>query len=81
MKKIKILSLFVCLLVLFTACHDEEDKPNYGSRTVLVYIAGDNSLSGFANEDLNEMIEGMQERWMIVVIIYWFIWIKVQVLN
>lgn len=61
MKKIKILSLFVCLLVLFTACHDEEDKPNYGSRTVLVYIAGDNSLSGFANEDLNEMIEGMQE--------------------
>lgn len=61
MKKIKILSLFVCLLVLFTACHDEEDKPNYGSRIVLVYIAGDNSLSGFANEDLNEMIEGMQE--------------------
>lgn len=44
MKKIKILSLLVCLIALFTACHDEEDKTNYGSRTVLVYIAGDNSL-------------------------------------
>lgn len=60
MKKIKILSLLVCLIALFTACHDEEDKTNYGSRTVLVYIAGDNSLSRFASEDLNEMIEGMQ---------------------
>ena len=53
MKKIKILSLLVCLIALFTACHDEEDKTNYGSRTVLVYIAGDNSLSRFASEDLN----------------------------
>lgn len=60
MKKIKILSLLVCLIALFTACHDEEDKTDYGSRTVLVYIAGDNSLSRFASEDLNEMIEGMQ---------------------
>ena len=28
MKKIKILSLLVCLIALFTACHDEEDKTN-----------------------------------------------------
>ena len=29
-------------------------------RTVLVYIAGDNSLRSFATEDLAEMTEGMQ---------------------
>lgn len=78
MKKIKILSLLVCLIALFTACHDEEDKTNYGSRTVLVYIAGDNSLSRFASEDLNEMIEGIRV-WMIIATICWFIWIKVRI--
>lgn len=60
MKSIKILSLLLSFAVLFVACDNEEDKTNYGSRTVLVYIAGENSLSSFANEDLNEMIQGMQ---------------------
>jgi len=40
MKKIKILSLLVCLIALFTACHDEEDKTNYGSRTVFSLYCG-----------------------------------------
>ena len=40
MKKIKILSLFVCLIALLAACEDEDITPSYGARTVLVYIAG-----------------------------------------
>lgn len=62
MKKIKILSFLVCLLALFSACHDDvKEGLEQGSRTVLVYIAGDNSLSRFADEDLDEMIEGMKD--------------------
>lgn len=62
MKKIKILSFLVCLLALFSACHDDvKEGLEQGARTVLVYIAGDNSLSRFADEDLDEMIEGMKD--------------------
>ena len=47
MKKIKILSLFVCLIALLAACEDEDITPSYGARTVLVYIAGNNSLGQY----------------------------------
>lgn len=61
MKKIKILSLFVALLAILSACNDDDDeKRGEQLRTVLVYIAGDNSLRSFATEDLAEMTEGMQ---------------------
>ena len=62
MKKIKILSLFVCLIALLAACEDEDITPSYGARTVLVYIAGNNSLgqSDFDSKDVSEMIEGMK---------------------
>ena len=63
MKKIKILSLFVCLIALLAACEDEDITPSYGARTVLVYIAGNNSLgqSDFDSKDVSEMIEGMND--------------------
>lgn len=56
MKKIKILSLFVCLIALLAACEDEDITPSYGARTVLVYIAGNNSLgqSDFDSKDVSE---------------------------
>ena len=62
MKKIKILSLFVCLIALLAACEDEDITPSYGAHTVLVYIAGNNSLgqSDFDSKDVSEMIEGMK---------------------
>ena len=56
MKKIKIFSLFVCLAMLVIACHNDDDERGVQMRTVLVYIAGDNSLRSFATEDLAEMI-------------------------
>lgn len=36
MKKIKILSLFVCLIALLAACEDEDITPSYGARTVTI---------------------------------------------
>ena len=78
MKKIKILSLFVCLIALLAACEDEDITPSYGARTVLVYIAGNNSLgqSDFDSKDVSEMIEGMKARrgqqttcWFILLVI------------
>lgn len=63
MKKIKLLSFFLCLAALFVACEDEENtEPIVGSRTVLVYIAANNSLGelNFDSKDVKEMIEGMK---------------------
>ena len=63
MKKCLILLLAA---LLFGAC-DEEDTPvtpeEYADRTVLVYIAAENNLTGysqmrFADDDLREMKEG-----------------------
>ncbi len=63
MRKIKILSLLFCVAMLVAACHDEEDNtPVYGSRTVLVYVAANNSLgeSSLDSKDIQEMMEGME---------------------
>lgn len=54
------LACLLCLLAV-TACSEDEPIPSATvERTVLVYIAGDNSLSRFALADLEEMREGMQ---------------------
>nr|WP_320058892.1 clostripain-related cysteine peptidase [uncultured Bacteroides sp.] len=59
MKKILKLTYILCCASLFllTACHDDPD-PIKKSRTVLAYIAADNSLSSFATDDIAEMVEG-----------------------
>lgn len=56
------LFLWMCIFVSLTACGDdklEPETPQNGRRTVLVYIAADNSLSSLALEDLAEMKTGM----------------------
>ena len=55
MKKIKILSLFVCLIALLAACEDEDITPSYGARTVLDYI------------DVEKMNQGKKTRNMALV--------------
>lgn len=62
MKRIKILFLLVCVASLLASCNENDEKyePVYGSRTVLVYIAANNSLSGFDSEDVREMVKGME---------------------
>ena len=62
MKKQFYLSLWMCIFALLAACVDdklETETPQNGGRTVLVYVAADNSLSSFASADLAEMKTGM----------------------
>lgn len=62
MKNIKILSLLVCLVAVLVGCSKEDEHVSSPiDRTVLVYIAGDNTLASFVEDDLSEMIEGMNE--------------------
>ena len=49
-------------LFLTTACSDDDPEPLPSGeclRTVLVYMAADNSLSGLEQTDLNELKTGM----------------------
>ncbi|MDR0894507.1 MAG: peptidase C11 [Prevotellaceae bacterium] len=48
------------IFLLIASCKHKEDEPAtpQPTRTVLVYVAADNSLSPFANSDLKEMKEG-----------------------
>lgn len=63
----KLFYLLCCLLFLPVAngCSDQEDElgsdtpPRNGLRTVLVYIVANNSLSGFVEEDVEEMMQGI----------------------
>lgn len=56
------LCLFVCCSVLLVGCekNNPDPKPTEAARTVLVYLAADNSLSHFALNDLKEMKAGME---------------------
>lgn len=52
--------LWVCLSALLVACeHEESDTSFKGTRTILAYIAADNTLASFASLDLAEMKAGM----------------------
>lgn len=64
MKKLFLLSLYVCLLAGLVACGEDDEvrkRPEIASRTVLVYIAGDNSLRSYASLNKDQMIEGIKE--------------------
>ena len=49
--------------VLTTACSssDKEEVTPPAKRTVLVYMAAENSLSSYAQQDINEMIKGVKK--------------------
>lgn len=54
---IRYILLSLLSLLVFTAC--EKDEPVvHSSRTVLVYMAGNNSLSGFINDNIEKMVKG-----------------------
>ena len=58
----RLLILCVGCLFLTTACSDDDPEPLPSGeclRTVLVYMAADNSLSGLEQTDLNELKTGM----------------------
>ena len=58
----KIICLIVSALALFSACSsDHEEVVPPAKRTVIVYMAAENSLSGNAQSDINEMIQGVKK--------------------
>lgn len=60
MKKILML---IASTLLFVACTSDEDDSEMwqpAKRTVMVYMSAENSLSGNAQADINEMIRGMK---------------------
>jgi hypothetical protein len=64
MYAMKIFRFLLCLLVTFNSCVDNRDEPEpplLKGRTVLVYLAADNSLSSFSEKDMDEMMEGVAE--------------------
>ncbi|KAA6318178.1 hypothetical protein EZS27_031781 [termite gut metagenome] len=65
MKVMKTVGILLCLsVVIFNSCGgngDEPEPPILKGRTVLVYLAADNSLSSFSEKDMDEMMEGVAE--------------------
>ena len=58
----KLLSLLVLSTALLTACsNDKEEVVIPAKRTVIVYMAAENTLSGNAQSDINEMIQGVKK--------------------
>ncbi|RHJ90782.1 clostripain-related cysteine peptidase [Parabacteroides bouchesdurhonensis] len=58
--KYRIISVFLCLIVLLCACADNEDEISVKKRTVLVYVAAENTLRSLALNDFVEMKEGTE---------------------
>ena len=58
---------WACLCLVLTACHKDKNEPDpaptptIADRTVLVYVAGENSLSKYYNSELQEMRDGMKQ--------------------
>ena len=52
---------FIASTLLFVACSSDNDEVRQpAKRTVMVYMAAENSLSGNAQSDINEMIRGVK---------------------
>ena len=58
----KYLLSILCGLVLFTSCSkdDGEEPQQHAKRTVIAYMAAENTLSGYSQLDINEMIAGVK---------------------
>ena len=59
---VKKLFIMMCLTAALTACSSDDDndllRPQTVEHTVIVYMSGENSLTGYVNADLREMKEG-----------------------
>lgn len=58
----KILCLLATSIALLTACSDSSNESTMpAKRTVIVYMAAENTLSGNAQDDIDEMIQGVKK--------------------
>ncbi|MDR2773635.1 MAG: hypothetical protein LBC19_02625 [Tannerella sp.] len=68
-KHIRLVSLF-CLLILFFSCCKKDEKPSLKTRTVIVYMIGDNNLDSNVESDINEMERGWKDSFDGDLIVY-----------
>ena len=62
MKKIKILFLFVCLSTFLSGCGDDNDASvPVAVKTVLMYLVGDNDISGQIYDNIASVERGLSE--------------------
>ncbi len=54
------LKIFILLLsaIFLTSCHHYEEPEKTARRTVIIYMAGENSLTAYYRDDINEMLLG-----------------------
>jgi len=71
MKKNKLISLYIILLLLaFGACEKEESPENLARRTIIAYVAADNDLSYDAYESLQQMEQGFSEAGVRLIVFF-----------
>lgn len=67
---LKLTTFLWCAIALLCSCDNEseilssplpEPIPEMGARTVLAYVAADNTLNSFSTIDIKEMLEGMEK--------------------
>lgn len=64
MKTKLLVLLWICCSFLLVACKGDDPlpaPPAYGSRTILIYLAADNSLSSMVSADLEEIKKGVTQ--------------------
>jgi hypothetical protein len=60
LKPLGLVSL-LCLMSLFVSCWRKYEKPQLKTRTIIVYMVGDNTLNSYVEPDINEMERGWKD--------------------
>jgi hypothetical protein len=60
----------LCIAALFFSCCRKDKKPPLKTRTVIVYMVGDNNLNSYVSEDINEMERGWKDAFDGDLIVY-----------
>jgi hypothetical protein len=64
------LPVLLCLLSLLVSCSRKDEEPPLKTRTVIVYMVGDNTLYPYVDPDINEMERGWQDKFDGNLIVY-----------
>ncbi|MDR2383735.1 MAG: hypothetical protein LBD76_07640 [Prevotellaceae bacterium] len=69
LKYLSLASLF-CFMSLFSSCYKKQYTPPLKTRTVVVYMVGDNTLNSYVDPDINEMERGWKDSFDGDLIVY-----------
>lgn len=70
LRKHTVLTGLICLLSLFVSCRHKDETPPLKTRTVIVYMIGDNTLDSNVDADINEMERGWNDSFDGDLIVY-----------